>query len=532
MKKNKAEKKPVNGTPFYKKASFKYGSLSTALIAIFIVLVIGVNLLSTFISERFSVDIDLTSSGDYSVSDENKKVIESISKPVSIIFTTTEEYYSGGSYYQTLNYSGYTDSTGGKYMKQTVELLKNYKKLNPNITVEFIDAQTPAFDTYREQFSDYMSTVNYGDLIVYCKDTNKHKFLGASDLYSIESSQSSSYYSQSSVITGSNVEAAVTSALDYVAADSEDVVTMITGYNSSDTSDLKTLFEKNNYTVKTISDLLTSDIPEETDVLVLASPTVDLTNDEIKKIDTFLENGGKHGKNMLYFASSSQLSTPNLDALLLDWGIKFEYGTVTETDSDYALSSENGKAATAMMLKLADNDTVSKVAGEYSESQFVGSSQRPMYTSFDENGKYHTAEIIKTSDGTTVMPNGAADDWQPASDSVKRSYSSMILSTYATGDKDNNGEEIRSNVCAVSGIDCVSFSSYYSFVKTNNVLVNVTNSMVNKGDNSYVFDNKEISTNSLTVTEAQTNIVKTVFWAVPALIIAVGIVVYVRRKHR
>ena len=68
----------------------------------------------------------------------------------------------------------------------------------------------------------------------------------------------------------------------------------------------------------------------------------------------FLENGGKHGKNLLYFGSSSQLSTPNLDELLLDWGIKMDYGTVFETDENYALSSDG--LNTAMMIELSENE--------------------------------------------------------------------------------------------------------------------------------------------------------------------------------
>lgn len=526
----KKEKKSKDSTPFYKKESFKYSSLSTALIAMFIILIIGFNMLSGFIAERLSMDIDLTASGDYSISEENKKVIESIDKPVQIIFTTSESYYADGDYYQTLYYSGYTDQTGGKYMKQTVELLKNYGKLNPDISVEFIDAQTPAFDTYREMFSDYMNSISYGDLIVFCKDTNKHKFLGADDLYTMESSGSQYYYGGSSAITGSNVEAAVTSAIDFVTAESDDVVTVVSGYNASDTGLFTEFLEDNNYRIETIGTLLKDDIPEDTDILLLAAPTVDLTPEETKKIDAFLENNGKHGKNLLYFASSTQLSTPNLDALLLDWGIKIEYGTVYETNDDYALSSSGYN--TAMMLQLSDSDAAKQLTEDFAQSQFVGSSQRPMMVSFNENGKYHTNEIMKTSDGATIMPNGVGEDWTPASDAAKRSYSAMILSTYATGDKDNNGEEIRSNVFAVSGFECVAFSSYYSTVHTNNVIVSVMNSMVNKDENAYVFTSKEISTNTITVTEAQTSIVKVVFWAVPVFIVAAGIIIYVRRRSR
>ena len=523
------KEKNTDKVPFYKKNSFKYSSLSTALIAIFLALIVAFNILATVVAERFTMDIDLTSAGDYTISEENRKVIEGIDKPVQIIFTTTEEYYTGGSYYQSLYSSGVTDSTGGKYLKQTVELLKNYKKLNSNISLDFIDASTPAFDEYREQFAAYINSIMYGDLIIYCKETDKHKFLSVSDLYTTENA--SSYYTSSSSISGSNVETSVTSALDFVTSETDEIVTVITGYNSTDTTEIVSLLEDNNYQIKTIDNLLKQDIPAETDVLLLASPTVDLTSDEVKKIDTFLENGGKHGKNLLYFGSSSQLSTPNLDELLLDWGIKMDYGTVFETDENYALSSDG--LNTAMMIELAENDAVTDIAAnDYASAEFVGSSMRPMSVTFEENSKYHTYEMLKTTSGTTIMPKGASEDWRPASNATKKSNSAMILSVYATGDKQSDGNEVRSSVCAISGIECVAWSSYYTRLKTNNLIIDTLNYMVNKDENSYTFVNKEITTSTLTVTEMQTNIIKIIFWAVPVVIIALGIVVYYRRKSR
>lgn len=522
------KEKNTDKVPFYKKTTFKYSSLSTVLIAVFLALVVAFNILATAVAERFTMDIDLTTTGDYTISEENQKVIKAIDKPVQIIFTTTEEYYTDGSFYQSLYSRGITDPTGGKYLKQTVELLKNYKKLNSNISIEFVDASTPAFDEYREQFAAYINSIMYGDLIVYCKETDKHKFLSVSDLYTTDSS--SSYYTSTSSISGSNVETSVTSALDFVTSETDEIVTIVTGYNSADTSEIKTLLEDNNYQIKTIDTLLKNDIPAETDVLLLAAPTIDFTPDEVKKVDTFLENGGKHGKNLLYFASSSQLSTPNLDELLLDWGIKMDYGTVFETDENYALSS-NG-LNTAMMIELAENDAVNDIAADYASAEFVGSSMRPMSVTFEENSKYHTYEILKTTKNTTVMPKGASNDWRPNSDAVKKSNSAIILSVYATGDKESNGDEVRSSVCAISGVECVAWSSYYTRLKTNNLIIDTLNYMVNKDENSYTFVNKEIKTSTFAVTETQTNVIKVIFWVVPVAIIAVGIVVYYRRKSR
>lgn len=60
----------------------------------------------------------------------------------------------------------------------------------------------------------------------------------------------------------------------------------------------------------------------------------DYSEDELKKIDRFLDNNGKFGKNVMYVADTSQPeSLPNLDAFLAEWGIKVNPGAVYETDS-------------------------------------------------------------------------------------------------------------------------------------------------------------------------------------------------------
>ena len=81
-------------------------------------------------------------------------------------------------------------------------------------------------------------------------------------------------------------------------------------------------------------------------MLLIASPSLDLSEKDVKKIDEFLlgkpgDSKFKYNKTLIYFTSNAQFDTPNLDGLLEEWGIIFEDGTVYETDDNKHASNSN-----------------------------------------------------------------------------------------------------------------------------------------------------------------------------------------------
>ena len=156
-------KKDKNKIPFYKKNKFTFSTISTVIIVVFMICLVAVNILASFLSDRFTAfSVDLTSSSDYTISAKNREYIKKIDKPITILLTCTEDYYTSDYVSSISQY--YTDTSGGKYFKQTIELLKNYEKINKNITVKFVDATTPAFNEYKERYSS--DDLNLGDVIV------------------------------------------------------------------------------------------------------------------------------------------------------------------------------------------------------------------------------------------------------------------------------------------------------------------------------------------------------------------------------
>lgn len=79
-------------------------------------------------------------------------------------------------------------------------------------------------------------------------------------------------------------------------------VAMISGHEEIDLSSIQDVFEKSNYNFNSVS-LLTGTIPDDTDMVLIACPSVDYTVDEIAKLDAFLDNNGQLGKTVTYFGA-------------------------------------------------------------------------------------------------------------------------------------------------------------------------------------------------------------------------------------
>ena len=83
-------------------------------------------------------------------------------------------------------------------------------------------------------------------------------------------------------------------------------------------------------------DLLTSDMPEKCDTLIIANPTKDFTIEETEKIKTYINNGG----NIVWLQDPyisikdyNDASFPNAKSILAMYGVSFGKGLVCETST-------------------------------------------------------------------------------------------------------------------------------------------------------------------------------------------------------
>ena len=526
----------IDKIPFCKNNKFKYNTIFTIIIAVFLACLVAINILTSVLSDKFTAfSVDMTSSNDYTISDENIKYIKKIDKPITIVVTCTQDYYN--TTYSSSISQYFADSSGGKYFNQTVELLKNYNKINKNINVVFIDATTPDFNEYKQRYSK--ADISVGDIIVdYTYEDNgvektKFKVLTLEDLYIIEEVSDYQSYtgSYSGTISGSSVETAVTSALFYVTKIEEDKIAVITGYGSADVSYYLERLEISGYDYVEISDLKAEDIPSDATMLLIASPTLDLSQADVKKIDEFLlgKPGDKdfgYNKSLIYFSSNSQFDTPNLDGLLEEWGIAFEDGTVYETNESRYLSGSN----TTINLEDAESDFTAEVN---TSLEYWTNNLRPMKPKFQASGKFTTYEIVKSADTCVVKPNKAASSWDPNAQN-QSSYSSVVLSRYATEDPNDENSARFSNVIAVASVDFVSQYFIDGGSDANEALMtSLINTCAGRVSETYTIQEKLINLASFTPTQTQYYVMFSIcVYIIPALTVILGVILFILRKRR
>ena len=289
-KKHKPDPKKLVGT--ISKKHIKNGSYSMAMAAIFIVIIVVINMIVGAIPSKYS-QIDVSSSKLYTIGDETKKVLKALDKDVTI--------------YQIAQ-SGSEDDT-------ISNLLKRYEDESKHIKVEVKDpVVNPKFAS--EYTTDDLAA---NSLIVVCGDRNK--VISYNDMYST----SVDYNTWQQTTTGFDGEGHVTS---------EDLPIMYTlsGHGEKDLDfSFKEDIQKANIDIKELNLLTEGKVPDDADCLMIVSPTSDISEDEKTEILDYLEAGGK----AMIFSDYTQDDLPNFDAVLANYGVKRAEGIVFEGDSQH-----------------------------------------------------------------------------------------------------------------------------------------------------------------------------------------------------
>ena len=296
-KKHKPDPKKLVGT--ISKKHIKNGYYSMAMAAIFIVIVVVINMIVGAIPSKYS-QLDVSSSKLYTIGDETKKVLKALDKDVTI--------------YQIAQ-SGSEDDT-------ISNLLKRYKDESKHIKVEVKDpVVNPKFAS--EYTTDDLAA---NSLIVVCGDRNK--VISYNDMYST----SVDYNTWQQTTTGFDGEGQITSAIGYVTSEDLPIMYTLSGHGEKDLdSSFKEDIQKANIDIKELNLLTEGKVPDDADCLMIVSPTSDISEEEKTEILDYLEAGGK----AMIFSDYTQDDLPNFDAVLASYGVKRAEGIVFEGDSQH-----------------------------------------------------------------------------------------------------------------------------------------------------------------------------------------------------
>lgn len=332
---------------------FRSGVYSTAILAAAIVLAVLLNLLVGALPKKYT-EFDLSEAKMYTLGDSSKKLVQSLDQDVTVY---------------------YLCETGSEDAILT-KLLDHYADESSHFRWEQKD---PAiYPTFAAQYG--ASDVSTGSLIVVSGENNV--VLDAADLYEYDYSD---YYTTGSANVTFGGEKQITSAVYKLTAAEETHAYYTTNHGEQAlTSSLTEALEAQNITAQPL-DLLTSTIPDDCDLLIINDPTSDFASDglvdEISQLQTYLENGGR-----VLLTTNGYDETPNLDAVMAQFGLAREAGLVVEGDSSHALygypyslfpdygttdestALDGVNRSTHVMLSVAQGITVTETDGVTAES--------------------------------------------------------------------------------------------------------------------------------------------------------------------
>ncbi|MCM1300010.1 MAG: GldG family protein, partial [[Eubacterium] siraeum] len=290
-------------------------------------------------------------------------------------------------------------------------------------------------------------------------------------------------------------------------------------------SSLINLLEANTFTIDEIKLSTLESIPEDYDFLILNAPLYDLTNNDLNKIDKWLDNGGSLGKNLFYSAAATADVLPNLNAFLQEWGISLESGYVYQTNANYGYQM----SPTYQQLELKSGDYSDGV--DTGTKASYGDGLKAVTRLFDESGSYKTQAIVSTYDGAVIAPYDGLQDFDPSAAGQSGSYDIIAESNKVVFEGVNG---TYSRVYAL-GSELFLESAFLESQYANNsdIVLNIFTKAAGKDKVEVDVTPQTYSVPAMEITGAQMRGITVVFAVVvPLLVIAVGVVIIIRRKRR
>lgn len=470
----------------------KHGTVSVIVTVSFIVAVVLLNVIVGIISDRVNITADLSADSVYTLDEQTEQYVKTVlNSDVTITVLSTEKAFESD-----------------KNNRQVSEILKEMARLNGHIKLNYLDLnQNP---NYTSRFKGETLAANY--IVVESEKNNRHRIITPYDYFGITSDDAAAYYYYYGIIGGYYIEQEALSAMIYTTDEKLVKVVFTAGYGERDSSSLQNLLTKNGFEVETVN-LTTSEIPEDADIAVIFAPTIDVDSAQLKKLDKFLENDGK---TVFYFASTLQPETPNIESFLGDWGLSVGYSVIGQNDTQYLMSSIT---LYAHLQEVCDTEYTSSA---YGKSLYMpGADMRPVITS--ERWGITLTSLVKTYDKAFLYPLNLGENEPFDSDKAESGvFNDIVIS--------DNG---KSKVCAVGSESFTgSVLTSYSNSVNADLFVELFGSVSGKAESITI--NPKQSTAIFFEMNAETaNILAVVLCiAIPVAVIALGIGVWVYRRHK
>lgn len=282
-----------------KSKKIKHGTASIIYTVVFIALLAVINVIFSALAQRYSLFVDMTDAGLWTLSEPTKEIVSDIDGDIKIIFCHEADYINSN---ESLRYIYNT-------AKQFDEAFDNISVENINIILE---PQKVSQYRYTET-----TAINTTDIIV----TAGGEFrVYSPDAFFVVDSDGETVWAY-------NGEEIFTAAFLAVTAAETPVAYFTTAHGESVDPEFINTLVKAGYDVKTI-DLTKEDISPDARIIIINNPLFDFqgsvlgnleVTSEIKKIDEFLAGYG----TLMVFKDPQTKKLPTLEEYLEEWGVVF-----------------------------------------------------------------------------------------------------------------------------------------------------------------------------------------------------------------
>ncbi len=482
------------------KNKMKRGTLAVLFTIAFIAVVVLINIIVGVLSDRFGVKADLTDDKLYTLDETTELFLENrLDADITITVLNSEQTF-----------------IENQNNRQVNEILKKMETASPHISIEYVNLDKNP--NYTSKFKNETVDTNY--IVVECGKTGRHKVISPTDYFGLSTEEALMYYQYYNLVQGYFIEQEAVSAMMFASDESPVRIAFTEGYGETDSTALRTLLSNNGFVVETLDLLTTDEIDPDIDFVIVHAPTIDMDNEQLLKLDKFLDNNGEYGKSILYFASIAQPKTPNIDSFLSDWGLSIGFSDIGQSDDRYLVS------AITRFFHLQQVCDTPFTEGVYGSSLFaLGADLRPVFTSGNTDAV--TRVLMKTYDGAFLYPLDYEGDSFDFSDIEKGEYNDVVVSTKTTSNGTPSrvfafGTDTLSSdylLAYGNGINSEFFANLFNIVSGREVGITIKE----KIPSSPTFEMNAKTANTLAVVLCV---------VIPVLVIAAGIVVYIRRRHR
>ncbi len=465
---------------------FRAGSYATFAAVIVIAIAVMANVMVGALPSGMT-EWDLTSQSLYSLSDQSKRIVSSLETDVNLYLLASD---------------------GGEDVTIT-RLLDRYEGLSSHLKVTYIDPV--AQPTFLDDYELNLNSLYANSVLVSCG--SRYRLVGYDEIYvtTYTYDDYSAYgYSASTEFNG---EQALTNAIHYVSSENLPTVYLLTGHGETALADYVTeMLEQDNMQVESLSLLALDAIPEDADAIILNAPSTDLSEDEAQMLISWLEAGGRM---VLTTQQIDPEKMPNLLSVTAAMGLTAEKGLVMEGDSQKHLS----RYPHYVLPDAADHEITSAIknAGYY----ILVPMAQPLKETYDAGAS--VTWLLSTSDDAYAKAAG------------------LEATTTAREDGDADGPFDIAAASTVGDSRMVWFASaemlesrtdsMVSYANSN-LFVNAVNWMCDQ-EESISIRAKSLDYDTLTVSSSESS-----FWniiligVIPMSVIALGVIVCVRRKRR